>query len=79
MNILGLGLWRRNFQGDVEEIKRLCEMMGVRVNCMLMAGCYWREICSLKDADLNIVIAPEFGVKIAEALKELGGYRVLHL
>lgn len=73
VNILGLGLWRRNFQGDMEEIKRLCEMMGVRVNCMLMAGCYWREICSLKDADLNIVIAPEFGVKIAEDLKELGG------
>lgn len=73
VNIIGLGLWRRNFQGDVDEIKRLCNMMGLEVNCMLMAGCYWKDICNLAEADVNIVIVSEFGVKIAESLKEVTG------
>ncbi|MDY2959788.1 MAG: nitrogenase component 1 [Hornefia sp.] len=73
VNIIGAGLWRRNFQGDVEELRRLCKMMDIEVNCMLMAGCFWQDICSLSDADLNIVIAPEFGEEIAKKLKTLTG------
>ena len=73
VNIIGLGIWGRNSLGDREELQRLCDMMNIDVNCVLMSGSTFADIEKMAEADLNVVVAPEFGLEIGEILKEKFG------
>ena len=68
VNLLGLSVWQRYYEGDLEELTRLFAAMGIRVNCALAAGCSPEEIRHLPEADLNIVLYPERGRAAAELL-----------
>ena len=73
VNILGCSIWQRYFEGDMEELTRLLEKMGIRVNCALAAGSGAEEMRSLPEAGLNIVLYPERGLEAALFLQqELG-------
>lgn len=69
VNLLGLSVWQRYFEGDREELIRLLNVMGIDVNCTLAAGCSTEEIRRLPEADLNIVLFPERGRAAAELLQ----------
>ena len=69
VNLLGLSIWQRYFEGDLEELTRLLGLMGVRVNCALAAGCRMEEIRRIPEACLNIVLYPERGLAAAEMLR----------
>lgn len=73
VNVLGLSLYQRHYTGDVREIRRLLEAMGLRVNCLLCAGSTLDEVRALPQAALNIVIHPEFGLVTAKHLEERFG------
>lgn len=73
VNLFGLSIWQRYFEGDREELTRLLELMGIRVNCVMAAGCDAEEIGRIPEADLNIVLYPERGLTSAAMLnRELG-------
>jgi len=70
VNVLGLSLYQRHYMGDVAEIRRMLESMGLEVGCMLCAGSTVDEIRALPQAALNIVVNPEFGLQTARHLQE---------
>ncbi len=73
VNILGLCIWQRNWEGDLEELKKDLELCGIELNCALFADCTLSDIKDLKRADLNLVADPVFGKKAAILLKEYFG------
>lgn len=73
VNLLGLTLFHKYCQGDAEEMKRMLSLMGVDVCCMLGLNSSLAEIKSMPEADLNIVVDPNYGKKAAIYLKEKYG------
>ena len=73
VNVLGLSLYQRHYAGDVLEVRRLLESMGLEVGCMLCSGCTIDDVRRMADADLNIVMYPEFGLKTARYLERKFG------
>lgn len=73
VNILGLSIFHKYYRGDAEELKKLLNMCGIEVTCCLFAGCSLEDIDSLPEAELNIVIHPEYGCETAMFLKETYG------
>ncbi len=73
VNVLGLSVWDRYFEGDRAEIRRLLDLCGIDAGCFLMADCTVEEIRHLPDADLNLVINAQRGGAAARYLeKEYG-------
>ena len=70
VNLLGLSIWHRYWQGDLEELERLFKLCGIEVNAALCAGCSFDEFSRIPEADLNVVLYPESGLASAEYLKE---------
>ncbi|MBQ0059772.1 MAG: oxidoreductase [Lachnospiraceae bacterium] len=73
INLLGLSIWHRYAAGDREELVRLFEKCGVKVNCCLFSGCSLEEIKAMPRADLNIVIHPDMALETARYLEETYG------
>ena len=73
VNLLGLSIWQRYWEGDVLELKRLFELCKIRVNCCLCAGSTLEELRRLPQADLNVVVYPEHGLSAARFLEEKCG------
>ncbi|MBR4702266.1 MAG: nitrogenase component 1 [Oscillospiraceae bacterium] len=73
VNLLGLSVWQRYWEGDKEELTRLLELLGAEVNACPCAGSSLEEVLSLPDADLNLLIYPEMGRETAARLEEYFG------
>ena len=73
VNLLGLSIWQRYWEGDLLELKRILELCGIKVNCALCVGSSLEDVAALPDADLNVVLYPEMGLRTAEFLKEACG------
>lgn len=70
VNLLGLCIWQRYFEGDLRELKRLFALCGIEVNAALCADCSLDELARLPEADLNVVLDPETGLAAARFLQE---------
>ena len=70
VNLLGLSIFQKYYLGDTKELTRLLSLCGIDVNCALCSHCTLDEIRRLADADLNLVIYPEYGLSSASALKK---------
>ena len=73
VNLLGVSIWHRYWEGDLEEMRRLLGLCGIEVNCCLCAGCTMEEVRALPDADLNLLLYPEMGRDTAAFLEERFG------
>lgn len=73
VNLLGLSIFHRNWEGDLREVTRLLGLCGIQVNCALGAGCSWAEYQALPRAALNVVVHPEYGTALARNLHERYG------
>ena len=73
VNLLGLSIWQRYFEGDLKELRRLFALCGVEVNSALCAGCSLDELRAMPEADLNVVLYPEMGLDAARYMQELCG------
>ena len=73
INLLGLTIWQRYYEGDLKELIRLFELIGVEVRTAFMAGSSPDEIRAMGEADLNVVISAERGLDQAKWLKEKTG------
>lgn len=70
VNILGLSIWNRYYEGDRSELIRLLKLCGIEVNCVLCGGCSLEELLRLPEADLNLVIDPQLGKETARYLEQ---------
>ncbi len=73
VNILGLSIWQRYYEGDLKELRRLFELCGIRVNACPCVGCTIDELATLPQADLNVVLDPQMGAEAAQLLEEACG------
>ncbi len=73
VNVLGLSIWDRYYEGDRAELARMLKLCGIEVNCFLCADCSLEDIRHLSRADLNLVVNPQKGLRCAQALEEMYG------
>lgn len=73
VNLLGLSIWQRYWEGDLAELKRLFALCGIAVNCCPAAQNSMEELSRLPEADLNVVVYPEMASRVAELLQETCG------
>ena len=73
VNLLGLSIFQKNYRGDLEELERLLGLCGIGVNCALCCQCALEEIRALPEADLNVVVRPEYGLSSARLLEDTFG------
>ncbi len=79
VNLLGLSVWQRYWDGDKAELTRLLEACGIRVGCCLCADSTVEDIFSLPEADLNLLLYPEMGRETAALLEKRFGTPCLTL
>ena len=70
VNLLGLSIWQRYFEGDLQELKRLFNLIGVDVHTAFLGGSAADEVRALGEADLNVVVFPERGLEQVRWLEE---------
>ncbi|MCI5687542.1 MAG: oxidoreductase [Emergencia sp.] len=70
VNLLGLSIFHKYYQGDIIELKRLLALCGIDVNCSLCCDCSVEEIKNLRKASLNVVVDPVYGLETAKILKQ---------
>lgn len=70
INIIGMSIYHKYYQGDFLELKRLLELCGIDITCTLCCDCTLDEITHLGDADYNLVINAAYGLETARLLEE---------
>ena len=70
VNLLGLSIWQRYFEGDLKELRRCFALCGIEVNAALCADCSIDELRRMPEADLNVVLYPEMGLDAARYMSE---------
>jgi nitrogenase molybdenum-iron protein beta chain len=73
VNLLGLVSDERMTMGDVIEVKRLLNKLGIKVICPMTHYTNVDEIASSSKAELNIVLNEEYGLKAAEFMQKRFG------
>ncbi|AKB51278.1 hypothetical protein MSBRW_2025 [Methanosarcina barkeri str. Wiesmoor] len=66
VNLIGLSLLHKHWEGSVAEMKRLLSFLGLEVGAILLAGTSLDEIRESNNAACNIVLFPEYGRRVAE-------------
>jgi nitrogenase molybdenum-iron protein alpha/beta subunit len=70
VNLIGLSLLHKHWEGSIAEMKRLLAFLGLEVGAVFLAGTSLDEIRESDDAACNIVLFPEYGRRIAEWYRE---------
>jgi len=73
VNLLGLSIYQKYHTGDIAEIKRLLGLCGITVSTALLCESTLDEIEKIPEAELNILIDPDWGLDTAEYLKDRYG------
>lgn len=73
VNLVGISILHKNWEGSVSELKRLLALMGLEVGSVLVAGSSVDEIRRSSDAACNIVVCSEYGLGIGRWYEEKFG------
>jgi len=73
VNLLGISIWHRYWEGDLQELKRLLSLCGVEVIAAPGAACSIEELKRMPEAALNVVLEAAMGLPAAEFLEEIRG------
>lgn len=60
VNLLGISIYHKHWQGSLGGLRRMLEAMGLRVGAMLGAGCSVADIRALRTARRNVVVHQEY-------------------
>ncbi|PKQ61814.1 hypothetical protein BZG02_14400 [Labilibaculum filiforme] len=73
VNLLGVSIYHKYFEGDILEMKRLLNLCGIKVKTSMLAGDSTEQLSRFTEAELNIVLQPEYGKRAAQWMeKEFG-------
>lgn len=70
VNLLGISIYNKYYEGNIEEIKRLLKLCGIDVISNICAGETTENIKNAIKAEYNIVIYPEYGLDLAKWMEE---------
>ena len=70
VNLLGLSIFHKYYQGDLQEYERLLSLCGIDVQTSLCCESEIEEIRRLPEADLNVVVDPDYGLETARYLEK---------
>ena len=73
VNLIGFSLYQKYHAGDIAELTRLLDLCSIKVNTAFLCESTVNEIRKQSKADLNVVIDPDWGLKIAEELEDRFG------
>lgn len=73
VNLLGLSIFHRYYQGDMAELEKALNLCGLELNCALACDSPVEKIKNIGRASQNIVLDPLFGLDSALLLKERFG------
>jgi nitrogenase molybdenum-iron protein alpha/beta subunit len=65
VNLLGISMYQKYWQGNIAEIRHLCHLMGLEVVSIPGGGCSVAQLRESVTASYNIVIFPEYAKKTA--------------
>ena len=66
VNLVGISVLHKNWSDTVNELSDLLGLCGVTVNCTVGAGWSVKDIETSASAELNVLVYPEYGDRVAE-------------
>ncbi|NLE04145.1 MAG: hypothetical protein GX638_04990, partial [Crenarchaeota archaeon] len=73
VNIIGPTIFHYNWENDVAELKRIFNILGIKINAVICANQPLRNLENICQAELNVITQEEYGDEIALFLeKEFG-------
>ena len=69
VNLLGISIYQKHWQGSLGGLRRMLEAMGLRVGAMLGAGCSVADIQALRTARYNVILHEEYADAIGPWLE----------
>ncbi|MCQ2070633.1 MAG: nitrogenase component 1 [archaeon] len=70
VNLVGIGMMHLNWEDTIDDLKGLLELCGIKVNTVIGAGWDVDDIRRSASAELNVLVYPEYGDRIAEFYTE---------
>lgn len=65
VNLIGISIYHKYFEGDILEIKRLLALCGIKVKTSMLAGDSTKQLSCFAEAELNVILQPEYGKEAA--------------
>nr|WP_321498694.1 nitrogenase component 1 [uncultured Methanolobus sp.] len=66
VNLVGISIYNSHWDSTVDELKRILEFLNIEVEAVICAGTSIRELQRSASAVCNIIVFPEYGLKIAK-------------
>lgn len=70
VNLVGLSIYHKHYQGSLQELRRLLWMCGIKVKATFCCGISLNELQGFNQADLNVVLYPEYGLELCRWMKD---------
>lgn len=77
VNLVGLSIFHKHWEGNIAELRRLLSLCGVSVNTVLCAGCTVADLKHVAAGEANLVIHPEFADELVPFLQSRFGHPAL--
>ena len=75
VNLVGISIYNRHWEGSLNELRILLETCGINVASVICAGTTVEELKNLRTARYNLIIHEEYGGKIASFLEDSFGIK----
>ena len=66
INLLGLSIFQKHWEGNIAELKRLLALCGIGVGAVVCAGSTCKELGALGASQCNVMVHEELGGRIAK-------------
>ena len=77
VNLLGLSIGQKNWEGNCRELERLLSLCGISIGAVIGAGTSVEDLMKLRSASLNVMIHEELGDRVASWCEERYGIATL--
>jgi nitrogenase molybdenum-iron protein alpha/beta subunit len=68
VNLLGISIYQKYYDNNYKALRRLLDLCGIEVITAFGAGDTVADIYRAREADLNVVLCPEYGIDVAKKL-----------
>jgi nitrogenase molybdenum-iron protein alpha/beta subunit len=77
VNLVGLSIAQKHWEGNIAELRRLLALCGVRVGATLCAGVNLAELSALRSARYNVIVHEEHGDAVSKWCESRLGLKTL--
>jgi nitrogenase molybdenum-iron protein alpha/beta subunit len=77
VNLIGLSISQKHWEGNVAELRRLLALCGVRVGATLCVGLNLDALLALRSAEYNVMVHEEYGDRLSAWCESCFGLKTL--